>query len=190
MLLFLLASFGCCSEKKNTANTITLQRDSTTNITLTKEKGSILPPDSTTYAILPVIYAKPFLGDIQQITLTEQEIILIEYAIEKSVKLFNIKKGAILIDLSKHKRQYFPGITTSGDRIVWVRCISEDICKALKQSPMQVDWRTQYSGIRDGGHSIFSLKVNLSTQMTYDFIPTEVKLFKIPPTPLPPPSPS
>lgn len=77
---------------------------------------------------------------------------------------------ANLIDLTKYKRQYFPGTTGSGDRIVWIRCICDDVIKFYKKSPMALDWRKQYSEIRDGGDCIFSLKVNLSTQMTYGFI--------------------
>lgn len=126
--------------------------------------------DTSQYAILPVRNAKPFLGIAQQITLSNKEILLIECAISKSVKLYNQSRDAFLIDLKKYKRQYFPGVTSSGNREVWIRCINEDAIKVFRRFPTPYDWRKDYTVIMDGGDNIFSLKVNLTTRRTSDFV--------------------
>ena len=173
MAILLVGSIGCnVKEKSNTRTTKAAnEADSTTYLILDKrEIQSISFVDTSLYAIFPVNYARPFLGDVQQITLSEKEIIVIEFATRKSTRLYNEGKGAFLIDLKKYKRQYFPGMTTSGNREVWVRCISEDLIRSFSRFCTLYDWRESNIVINDGGNNVFSLRVNLSTRKTYNFV--------------------
>lgn len=108
------------------------------------------------------------LRDAKQATLSEKEIMIVEYAIRKRVSLYNERREVRIIDLKKYKRQYFPGITLSGEREAWVRCIDEEVIKNF--SGLMPDWRKNYIKIWDGGDNIFSLQVTLSTLKTYNFV--------------------
>jgi hypothetical protein len=170
--LFLIALTGC-DVKEGDTNTkkIALSADSLKYITL-EESGidSMSLPDTSQYVILPVSYARWCLGVAQQDTLDEKEILIIEYALRKSIKLYTYRNGDLRIDLTKYKRQYFSGITASGDREVCVRCLGGEILEYFKYPHVQYDWRKDNIQINDGGDGIFSLKVNLTTRTTYDFI--------------------
>lgn len=93
MTFFLVASIGCYRKRKDETSV---------------EKSSIFLPDSSQYAILPVAHARWILGDAQQAILNEKEILVIEYALRRSVKVYNDGRGAFLIDLTKYRRTIFP----------------------------------------------------------------------------------
>ena len=116
MAVLLVGSIGCDVKQKINTRTRTKQIakdvDSTKYILLDESKiQSISLNDTSQYAIFPVKYAQPFLGEAQQITLNKKEILVIERAIRKSITLYNDRKGTLSINLKKYKRQYFPGIT-------------------------------------------------------------------------------
>ncbi|MDQ6477262.1 hypothetical protein [Dyadobacter sp. LHD-138] len=173
MAILLVGSIGCDLKQKSDARTteIAMRADSTTYTILNESEIQSIPfYDTSQYAIFPVSYARLFLGDAQQATLNEKEILVIECAVRKSVTLYNDRRGAFLIDLKKYKRQYFPGITASGNLEVWVRCIREDVIENFSRSSTPYDWRKDNKVIHDGGDGVFSLKVNLTTHKTYDFV--------------------
>lgn len=151
IVFFVFGTIGCDLRQKRNAGF--------------NDEASISLPDTSKFAILPVTYER---YDAKQDTLNEKDLIVVEYALRKSVKLYNDGRGAKLIDLARYRRQYFPGIMASGDREVLVRCIHEDFIKNFHFIPYS--WRKDNIRIHDGGDQVFSLKVNLTTHKTYGFV--------------------
>ncbi|MCE7061979.1 hypothetical protein [Dyadobacter sp. CY343] len=154
IVFFVFGTIGCDFRQKRNAESVA--------------EASISLPDTSMFAILPVTYERYTLGDAKQDTLNEKDLLVVEYALRKSVKLYNDRRGAEMIDLARYRRQYFPGIMASGDREVLIRCMHEDFIKNFHFTPY--NWRKDNITIHDGGDQVFSLKVNFTTYKTYGFV--------------------
>jgi len=69
--------------------------------------------------------------------------------------------GEFIIELNRYKRQYVPVINEKGEKVVWVNCF----CGVWDKSD-----KYQILIIFDGGNCYFNVKINLATEMYYDFM--------------------
>jgi len=126
--------------------------------------------DTSRYTILK--YSKErdkyhgFDKDSKSTILTTAEIVKIEGLIKKKVIEYNgIKKKGIYPLIINHPEKYYKQlivvVNSKGEKEVWVNCF----CTIENTSY----WKTGIVEVLDGGSCYFQLKINLTTNIVYDF---------------------
>jgi hypothetical protein len=70
-------------------------------------------------------------------------------------------------NLGKYKRQYF-GFTENGDKIIFINCFWYR-SNRFTRSPIDTIWKTQLINVFDGCSYYWSIKVNLTKKILFDF---------------------
>ena len=163
-LLFILTCLIGCNNKKRSSDGqyyTSTRVEGTNNIYLEAQdfKGVILPSDSTNLN---------YLG-LKEFTPTEEEIFKAERIFQRCLNIDKIGIDSISIDkdelrpLPKYIRQYAGMYNDAGQKIITLYCIYEP-------RPEETDeWKKRIIMIRDGGNSVFSISINITTEGCFHF---------------------
>ena len=122
--------------------------------------------DTSKYAILDyetVHWPLNLDKNSKSFNLSEIDIRQIEYLLDKEVNRINkANKKKMIKKPSKFYKQLIAVINSKGEKEVWVNCL----CDLVNAS----NWKKEPVVVLDGSPCYFNFKVNLTTNVIYDFI--------------------
>lgn len=97
--------------------------------------------------------------------LSEEELKTTEQLLAAAVDEWNksldsTTSGFTIAALNGYKRQFVPVVNARGEKEVWVNCFCS--------KPNSEQWREEIVVVDDGGSCYFNVKINLTTQSSYD----------------------
>lgn len=137
------------------------------NLKSNKANANLLinPIDTSKYAILSynkTDWPLSFNKDSKVYSLSLNDIKQIEFLLNKEViKINKEAKRVIITKPSEFYKQLIAVYNSRGEKIVWVNCM----CDINEKQ----NWKKRVIGVLDGGPCYFNFKINLTTNMIYDF---------------------
>jgi len=139
-----------------------------------KHQLTILKSDSI-FAFLINENDFPFAGQVSEIDLSENELIIVdsllltainEYNKEMKSKIENLKKtmpnldeNYLILHSSLYNYQIVVVKNSIGEKLIWINALCESYD----------NWRKDIAIIFDGGNCFFNLKINLTKKMYFEF---------------------
>ncbi|SCZ01576.1 hypothetical protein [Flavobacterium caeni] len=133
-----------------------------------KSSQQYLKNDDFEYAVLPFNQNEkyPLFANSTPTSLSHLEVMEIEkiagQKIIETIQAHNRRQSKP----DKYLRQYVAVVNENGEKEIWIQCFVSDF---IAYDEDKNYWRKHILDFGDGGDSVFSLKVNLSKKIFYDF---------------------
>jgi len=145
----------------------------------TSDDTSFVHIDTGVFVVFPYDYTQYWMfKNCKPVELTDKDYETIEQVLRTSIMNYNQERTRymqtlsaddtankfnqkdFIIDLNRYKRQYVAVVNAKGEKEVWVNCFCGNFTQESRTSIVEVN---------DGGNCYFSVKINLTNKMFYDF---------------------
>jgi hypothetical protein len=129
-----------------------------------------------------VIFSKEYVGMLNgfkdKYTPSLGDIDSIEIILRQGIKMINKNKinqvdncPIIHRNLNNYYRQYFGYIDSNGDKVIFINCLWSKIgfIDKINKEPIDTTWRYEEKIVMDGCSYYWSIKVNLTKKLLFDF---------------------